>query len=114
MCGIAGFFTPGGLRRGDSTVLERMTVAVRHRGPDDQGVWLDPDAAIALGHRRLSIIDLSSHGHQPMQSASGRFILIYNGEIYNFSEIRAELRARGGFSWRSVSAWRAAWRIASS
>ena len=67
------------------------------RGPDDAGAWGDPECGVALGHRRLSILDLSAHGHQPMASASGRYVISYNGEIYNFADIRAELSA-----WRVV------------
>ena len=72
-----------------------MTAALRHRGPDAEGFWVDADAAVALGHRRLSIIDLSPLGAQPMRSASGRFIVSFNGEIYNFRALRAELEGRG-------------------
>jgi len=69
------------------------TSALRHRGPDDGGVWIDSKAGIALGHRRLSIIDVSSHGHQPMVSHDDRFVMTYNGEIYNFQELRSALEA---------------------
>jgi asparagine synthase (glutamine-hydrolysing) len=72
-----------------------MTSAIRHRGPDDAGCWTDPNLGVALGHRRLSIIDLSPEGHQPMLSASGRYVIIYNGEVYNFLELRKELEAQG-------------------
>jgi asparagine synthase (glutamine-hydrolysing) len=72
-----------------------MTAAIVHRGPDDEGVWVDPEAGVALGHRRLSILDLSPEGHQPMHSASGAFVIVFNGEIYNFRDIRAELESRG-------------------
>ena len=72
-----------------------MTDVIRHRGPDDEGSWFDPEAGISLGHRRLSILDLSPCGHQPMESPSGRFITIYNGEIYNFAEIRDRLSGLG-------------------
>jgi len=90
MCGIAGIYQPGGERALD-TPLRRMTDALIHRGPDDAGYWIDASAGIALGHRRLSIIDLSPSGHQPMPSASGRYTLVFNGEIYNFQHLRAEL-----------------------
>ena len=72
-----------------------MADSIAYRGPDDHGLWSDPEAGIALTHRRLSIVDLSPAGHQPMVSADGRFIITYNGEIYNFLEIRPELEARG-------------------
>ena len=71
--------------------VSRMTNRLRHRGPDDFGIWLDAAVPVALGHRRLSIIDLSPLGHQPMVSASGRYVLVFNGEIYNYRELRAEL-----------------------
>jgi asparagine synthase (glutamine-hydrolysing) len=79
-----------------------MTVAISHRGPDDHGVWADPGAGIALGHRRLSIIDLSREGHQPMLSTDHRFVISYNGEVYNFDELRRQLQACG-HSFRGTS-----------
>ena len=104
MCGIAGFISGRRLSSDAVTVLRRMTDAIAHRGPDDEGSWLDEAAGIALGHRRLSIIDLSAAGHQPMASASGRYVIIYNGEIYNFRDLRAELEAAGAApSWRGHS-----------
>jgi asparagine synthase (glutamine-hydrolysing) len=72
-----------------------MADTLRHRGPDSSGLWSEPEAGVAFGHRRLSIIDLSPEGHQPMASASGRFIITYNGEIYNFRELRRELEGLG-------------------
>src|SRR5205085_4957858 len=66
------------------------------RGPDDRGCWTDPAAGIALGFRRLSIVDLSPHGHQPMPSDAGRYVLAFNGEIYNHADLRAELAAAPG------------------
>ena len=72
-------------------VATRMALAIQHRGPDDAGAWADAQAGIALGHRRLSIVDLSPAGHQPMASAGGRFVIAFNGEIYNHLELRAEL-----------------------
>ena len=93
MCGIAGLWTPG---LGDlSGIAGRMADALRHRGPDDGAAWSDQDAGVALGHRRLAIIDLSPAGRQPMASASGRYVIVYNGEIYNFEELRQELTALG-------------------
>jgi asparagine synthase (glutamine-hydrolysing) len=95
MCGIAGFWRLGGLRREDPDALARMTDVIRHRGPDDAGHWSDPAAGIALGHRRLSILDLSPEGHQPMSSAGGRYVIVFNGEIYNFRQLRGELEGAG-------------------
>ncbi|MBV9527820.1 asparagine synthase (glutamine-hydrolyzing) [Sphingomonas sp.] len=104
MCGIAGFIEPRPLDGGAAALAASMANAIEHRGPDDSGTWIDADAGIALGHRRLSIIDLSPAGHQPMASPSGRFVLVYNGELYNFREIRAELdEIAGGIQWRGES-----------
>lgn len=97
MCGIAGFLTSPGNFSADtlSQVVATMTNTQTHRGPDDEGTWCDAAAAIALGHRRLSILDLSEQGHQPILSSCGRFVLVYNGEIYNFHELRKELEQAG-------------------
>ncbi|HVM22691.1 MAG TPA: asparagine synthase (glutamine-hydrolyzing) [Sphingomicrobium sp.] len=92
MCGIAGIIGAGA---SDERFVRRVAASLAHRGPDDEGLWRDPDAGVALVHRRLSILDLSPAGHQPMHSASRRFILTFNGEIYNHAEIRAELEAAG-------------------
>jgi len=97
MCGIVGLLSPE--RRVNGTELSSLTShmadALLHRGPDGRGIWVDPEAGIGLGHRRLAIIDLSSEGHQPMTSASGRFVITYNGEIYNFRSIGRELADLG-------------------
>ncbi|MDP1571616.1 MAG: asparagine synthase (glutamine-hydrolyzing) [Vicinamibacterales bacterium] len=92
MCGIAGFFALDG-QPASPVVLRRMTDAVAHRGPDGEGVYTD--GALGFGHRRLAIIDLSPAGHQPMQSSDGRYVITYNGEVYNFQELRVELEALG-------------------
>jgi asparagine synthase (glutamine-hydrolysing) len=92
MCGVAGLVHTDGASA-SPLVLQRMTDAIAHRGPDGQGQWTD--GPVGLGHRRLSIIDLSPAGHQPMVSPDHRFVLSYNGEIYNFRELRAELEAEG-------------------
>src|ERR1700726_4435876 len=96
MCGIAGFIDRRAARSRESfsAELEQMCAAIRHRGPDDSGAWLDVAAGAGLGFRRLSILDLSAAGHQPMDSASGRYTIIFNGEVYNFERLRAELGAR--------------------
>src|SRR3990170_2458082 len=97
MCGIAGLldlkrqFGPDALR----SIASRMADSLRHRGPDAQGIWIDPEAGVAFGHTRLAIIDLSPAGAQPMASSCGRFVLCYNGEVYNAPELRAELQAAG-------------------
>jgi asparagine synthase (glutamine-hydrolysing) len=93
MCGIAGFIDLDA-KTADETLRAtalQMSANLRHRGPDDEGVWCDAASGVALSHRRLSIIDLSSTGHQPMFSAHGRYVVVYNGEIYNFQELREEL-----------------------
>lgn len=95
MCGFAGIFRPGGLERGTDGILKGMTDAIAHRGPDSDGHWQDDAAGIALGHRRLAIVELSAAGHQPMASASGRWMLIYNGEVYNHLALRDALAAEG-------------------
>jgi asparagine synthase (glutamine-hydrolysing) len=97
MCGLAGFIDFAN-RRSEAelrAVAQRMASTLRHRGPDDEGVWVDAEAGIALGHTRLSVIDLSAAGAQPMISADGRLVISYNGEVYNHSELRAELVACG-------------------
>ena len=94
MCGISGWFLePGGHR--DPHSLAALAGALAHRGPDDRGSYHDPERGIALAHNRLSIIDLSAAGHQPMLSDDGATVLVYNGELYNFRELRAELEGRG-------------------
>ena len=94
MCGIAGFVAASPIAGGDSeTIAERMAASLSHRGPDDQGIWRDDEAGAVLVHRRLSIIDLSPAGHQPMVSADGRFVISYNGEVYSYQPIAR--RARG-------------------
>ncbi len=97
MCGIAGFLCDKS-RPGPEFLSETaagMARAIRHRGPDAEGVWVDPAAGLALGHCRLSIVDLSEAGAQPMVSPSGRYVISYNGEIFNFRELRRELEGRG-------------------
>jgi asparagine synthase (glutamine-hydrolysing) len=97
MCGIAGFFDPSRNRGVDEceAIARHMASMLVHRGPDDAGVWVDAEAGVALGHRRLAILDLSAEGHQPMRSADGRYVLVFNGEIYNFQELRRDLETHG-------------------
>jgi len=91
MCGITGLWTTRHLGKDLRSVVSEMSAAIVHRGPDGGGVFLDNDAGICLGHRRLAIVDLSPAGEQPMTSASGRFVIVFNGEVYNFEKLRAEL-----------------------
>ncbi len=96
MCGIAGFIGASNIGGGNlDDVAEAMAASLAHRGPDDQGIWTDAAAGTALVHRRLSIIDLSPAGHQPMISADERFVISYNGEVYSYQPIAAEFAARG-------------------
>lgn len=106
MCGFAGFLsiTNNSSREDSFAVLAQMGDVITHRGPDDSGVWLDLGAGVGLVHRRLSILDLSPAGHQPMRSPCGRYTLVYNGEIYNHLDLRVSLEAEGGhFNWRGHS-----------
>jgi len=102
MCGIAGYIDLSA-SLGDETLRQHaqaMAGAMAHRGPDDQGTWADAQAGVALAQARLSIIDLSVAGHQPMLSASGRYVMVYNGEVYNAEDLRGEL---DGIAWRGHS-----------
>lgn len=105
MCGLTGLWDVN--HEADADVLRetvlRMADTLRHRGPNDRGAWVDPEAGIALGFRRLSIVDLSPEGHQPMTSAGGRYVLTFNGEIYNYPELRRELEGGSGPPFRGHS-----------
>ena len=101
MCGLAGFL---GADAGDENTLTRMIATLHHRGPDNQGIWCDSSVGIGLAYARLSILDLSPAGYQPMVSASGRYIIVFNGEIYNHLTIRADLeREKQWPGWRGHS-----------
>lgn len=102
MCGIAGIFASSVI---SLETVRQMTDPIAHRGPDDQGAWIDQEVGLGLGHRRLAIIDLSAAGHQPLASANGRYVLTYNGEIYNHISLRQELdnSAAGPPFWRGLS-----------
>src|SRR5882724_3537980 len=89
MCGIAGFFGTG-----DASVLQRMTKCIEHRGPHDEGFLIEADRGVFLGFRRLAILDIAG-GKQPMTTADGALTVIFNGQIYNFKQLRAELEALG-------------------
>lgn len=96
MCGIAGFWTGRGIPTNEAARLAAaMAETLRHRGPDGDGTWADPRAGIALGHRRLAVIDLSPAARQPMASSSGRHVIVFNGEIYNYRDLRRELEELG-------------------
>jgi asparagine synthase (glutamine-hydrolysing) len=105
MCGITGLLPAKAQPGGDLPALvQKMAAQIHTRGPDDFGVWQDPQAGATLGHRRLAIVDLSPGGHQPMASACGRFHIAFNGEIYNHLALRAQLSTEaGGINWRSHS-----------
>lgn len=105
MCGIVGFFGKEyGYSQSTKGVILKMTEEIKHRGPDDVGFWCDKDSGLCLGHRRLSIIDLSSHGHQPMTSYSDRYVIAFNGEIYNHLLLRESLNKSGtNIAWHGHS-----------
>lgn len=103
MCGFAGVLSRPGSATAEqlASVALRMAGKLKHRGPDDEGVWVDPEAGLAFANRRLAIIDLSPEGHQPMHSSNRRFVITYNGEIYNHREIRRQLELEAaGSQWR--------------
>lgn len=104
MCGIVGFWEHNPRNASDAVgELDTMAGALAHRGPDDSGAWIDAPTGVGLGHRRLSIIDLSAEGRQPMVSSSGRFVITYNGEVYNFDVLRRELQQSCGAAFRGTS-----------
>ena len=102
MCGFAGILQDNLRSNKFEEILMKMGDQIRHRGPDDSGIWFDPEAGIGLSFRRLSILDLSQQGHQPMISSSGRFVIVFNGEVYNHRELRKKL-SRKGYRFRGNS-----------
>lgn len=100
MCGFTGIFNQNFQAPRVAGILRAMTAAIHHRGPDSDGFWEDAEQGISLGHRRLAIVDLSPAGAQPMSSPSGRFVIAFNGEIYNHLKLRAQMEAAGASSWR--------------
>jgi asparagine synthase (glutamine-hydrolysing) len=98
MCGLTGFIEPG--RADGARIATDMAAAMQHRGPDDAGCWSDPGQGIVLAHRRLAVLDITAAGHQPMVSSTGRYVVAFNGEIYNHAELRTQLP---GVSWRGHS-----------
>lgn len=104
MCGLAGFLGGRASADGDNALLRRMADKLAHRGPDDAGTWAETADRIGFGHRRLAIVDLSAAGHQPMASASSRYVIAFNGEIYNHLALRSSLEALGQSpAWRGHS-----------
>ena len=105
MCGIAGFFGENkNFHINSQNTIVDMISAIRHRGPDDEGFWHESEFNVCFGHRRLSIVDLSSHGHQPMVSYSDRYVIVFNGEIYNHLLLRENLKSSGvDIAWRGHS-----------
>ena len=93
MCGIVGVVQT--VATAGRPPIDRMRDTLRHRGPDDAGSWWSEDGRVALGHRRLSILDLSPLGHQPMLGSDGTSVVVFNGEIYNFAQLRSELEGLG-------------------
>jgi len=103
MCGVAGLLDPSSRVRDARVVLDRMSDALQHRGPDDSGVWWQPPLPVGVAHRRLAVMDPTPAGHQPMVSASGRWVIAWNGEVYNAPELRVELDRAGIAAWRGHS-----------
>src|SRR5688500_11908789 len=104
MCGIAGYIS--NKSHDARAIIRAMTDTLTHRGPDATGFWSDPSAGLVIGHRRLAIIDLSPSGEQPMMSASGRYVIIFNGEVYNYDVLRHELDLQSkevGLPWHGTS-----------
>src|SRR5215210_8238490 len=95
MCGITGILATSDGFACDGALVSAMRDTMPHRGPDDGGSWVSPDGRVALGHRRLSIVDLSPAGHNPMSNEDGTVWITFNGEIYNHRALRAELEAKG-------------------
>ena len=106
MCGIAGFFKSqkSNLNVDGSIIANQMADTLKHRGPDDKGVWTDDVLGIALAYQRLAIIDLSKNGSQPMTSQDNRWVIVYNGEIYNHIQLRKNLKECGfDVAWKGHS-----------
>lgn len=97
MCGITGFIDLKAQNKGTllQEIVSNMTSSLLHRGPDDFGTWVDEARGVALGHRRLAVLDLSPTGHQPMTDPQGRYVIVYNGEVYNFPTLKQELQQQG-------------------
>ena len=105
MCGLAGIWSNNILKTDDIKIsLNKMSKSIKHRGPDSQGVWVDGSCGLGFAHQRLSIIDLSDAGNQPMVSNSGRYVIAFNGEIYNHMDLRYSIKKKNiDFPWRGSS-----------
>lgn len=103
MCGFSGYYSPNYVVENSCEILNRMGEAIAHRGPDDQGIWVSKCSEVGFSHRRLAIIDLSPAGHQPMKSSCGRYVISYNGEIYNHQALRRELSLEVDCHWLGTS-----------
>lgn len=101
MCGIAGIISSFAGGQVDGETVRHMRDTLSHRGPDDSGLWMSRDSLVGLGHRRLSVLDISELGHQPMVASSGKAVICYNGEVYNFGELRSELAQTNRYAFRS-------------
>ena len=101
MCGIAGFLANNTLDY--KSTLSSMVTEIKHRGPDSNGIWYNDSCNIGLGHARLSIVDLTENGNQPMHSISGRYTIVFNGEIYNHLALRKELELETNIDWKGTS-----------
>ena len=103
MCGLAGFLQLEAFRPDEAKcTATKMAQQIATRGPDDSGIWVDADATLALAHRRLAIVDLSAAGHQPMHSPNGRYVIAYNGEIYNHLALRTELDRSANIAYSAI------------
>ena len=104
MCGIAGFLMGSERLNGEAPekLIEKMTNTLAHRGPDNAGTWCDDVSGVYFGHRRLSILDLSAAGKQPMESACGRYVITYNGEVYNFQDIKKKLEVEFNLAFKGL------------
>ena len=103
MCGIAGYYFNKEILKEQDFSLENANLKIAHRGPDDHGYFYDLNKAVGLAHNRLSIIDTSQNGHQPMISQDENYVIIFNGEIYNFKELRSFLNQKKQINWRGRS-----------
>ena len=105
MCGLVGFVSKGLHKYEGVDILNKIKKTINHRGPNDDGIWFDKNINLYLGHQRLSILDLSISGSQPMHSSSKRYVIVYNGEIYNHLKLRKDIEEKtsNNINWNSTS-----------